>query len=407
MKQLNWYQIFGKSNIPDGRTVLPTDDIQIWLNCANIWNKTYTTLGEVLADTDTLLALINSSNAVDYMVRSTTWAAGASIPTMTSNTTPSGVVLEGQSMQSGSEGYKLFDGFTNTQPYKASAATSAWIGYDFGSAVTINTMSVYSGGSGRPCTLGYSDNGVNWTDYETALTTVSNAWVDQSVSIGSPHRFWRCKVVLDTAVAGFGINEVRIYSLSITNNATAMTLIGANNYCANTLLADSTWCNAICNSEYFESVLNVKIPKMTSDTTPSGKAFGDSIETSYPAYKAMDGNDTSYALSLGNATNPTFGYTFTANRSIYLAVLLVSSSANSSVTYTCKLQGSNDEFINDVHDITEAFTYSASINDKITVKKVCTLLSGCSSYRAINTARTSSAARFMAYSIQFYGREDV
>ena len=64
------------SAIPDGSTVLPTDDIQIWLNCADIWDKAYTTLNEVLSDTVTLTALIADNNAVDYMVRSTTWASG-------------------------------------------------------------------------------------------------------------------------------------------------------------------------------------------------------------------------------------------------------------------------------------------------------------------------------------------
>lgn len=59
--------------VPDGSTVLPKDDIEIWLACANI-NKSYTTLAEVLADTDTLQAIISNNNAVDYMVRSTTWA---------------------------------------------------------------------------------------------------------------------------------------------------------------------------------------------------------------------------------------------------------------------------------------------------------------------------------------------
>ena len=63
------------ATIPVGSTVLPTDDIQIWLNCAGIYDKTsYTTLEDVLADHDTLATLISNNNAVDYMVRSTTWA---------------------------------------------------------------------------------------------------------------------------------------------------------------------------------------------------------------------------------------------------------------------------------------------------------------------------------------------
>lgn len=156
------------SAVPDGRTVLPTDDIQIWLNCADIWDKTYTALAEVLADTTTLLALINSPNAVDYMVRSTTWASG------------------------------------------------------------------------------------------------------------------------------------------LTANSTAMSYIGLNNYCANTLLADSTWCNAICNSEYFESVLNVKVPTMTSNTTPEGICSCDKNFTQDPAWHAFD-NNTSTQWSTFQQSSPSTG----------------------------------------------------------------------------------------------------
>ena len=62
------------SFVPDGSTVTPVNDIQTWLHCGDIWDKNYTTLSQVLADSTTLSALIADSNAVDYMVRSTTWA---------------------------------------------------------------------------------------------------------------------------------------------------------------------------------------------------------------------------------------------------------------------------------------------------------------------------------------------
>lgn len=61
--------------IPDGSTVTPTDDVQTLLNCADIWDKAYTTISQLLADTTSLLAVITDNNAVDYLVRSTTWAS--------------------------------------------------------------------------------------------------------------------------------------------------------------------------------------------------------------------------------------------------------------------------------------------------------------------------------------------
>ena len=42
---------------PNGATATPTDDVQTWLHCANIWNKSYTTISEVVADTTTLNTL--------------------------------------------------------------------------------------------------------------------------------------------------------------------------------------------------------------------------------------------------------------------------------------------------------------------------------------------------------------
>jgi hypothetical protein len=152
--------------IPEGSTVLPTDDIQTWLKCAGIRDKAYTTLSEVLADHDTLYLLMGNDNAVDYLVRSTTWVSGitadetamryigkwnyassalldasawetgilastykdyiinAKIPTMTSDTTPSGVAsFKGGAADDNRKAWKAFDG--NTGHAANQTATSA------------------------------------------------------------------------------------------------------------------------------------------------------------------------------------------------------------------------------------------------------------------------------------------
>ena len=90
------------------------------------------------------------------------------------------------------------------------------------------------------------------------------------------------------------------WASSVVADSTAMTYIGADDYCADTLLSDSTWLSAIANSTYFESVLNVKVPTMTSNTTPSGTAGATSIqETSNDAWNAFD-NNTSKAWGAKN-----------------------------------------------------------------------------------------------------------
>ena len=139
-------------DIPNGATVTPTDDVQTWLHCANVWDKSYTTVSEVIADTTSLNVLIANENANNYLVRSTSFA----------------------------------------------------------------------------------------TD--------------------------------------------------ICNNESAMTYIGLNDYCANKLLADSTWCTAMCNSTYFEKVLNKCVPSLTSNTgLDGGEASGDFDNPAY--YTFADASD--------------------------------------------------------------------------------------------------------------------
>ena len=260
MKQLNWYQIFGKSNIPDGRTVLPTDDIQIWLHCANIWNKTYTTLAEVLADTDTLLALITSNNAVDYMVRSTTWASGVSA------------------------------------------------------------------------------------------------------------------------------------------DSSAMSYIGLNNYCANTLLADATWCEAICNSTYFESVLNVKVPAMTSATTPEGEVIGTFGATiggqTYYGWKCFDGNDSTEGIGT-STSNQIIGYMFTSSMCLKKVHLVVDNYRRWNAG--AKLQGTNDG-----NTWTDIYTTDSVVTGTIDLN-----ISNNTSYLGYRFANLNASVNPSAQTIQFYGREDV
>ena len=200
---------------PDGSSVTPTDNITTWLRCASIFNKSYTTLSEVLEDTTTLLELINNNNAVDYMVRSSTWITDIcsdeyamsyigsnnycadavladstwfaaiidsaymesilnfSNPTMTSNTTPSG---EAFASSQNRPAYYAFDGTSNSWAAN-SGASNNYIGYDFGESVKILLAIVNLGGSrGRNYTfkLQGSNDGQNQNvvDLESQAITI-------------------------------------------------------------------------------------------------------------------------------------------------------------------------------------------------------------------------------------------
>lgn len=169
---------------PNGATATPTDDVQKWLHCANIFDKTdLTTIDDVIADTTTLNILISDNNASDYLARSTTWASDicsnetamiyiglndyctnklladstwctailssayfnkilkALIPTMTSNTAPSGEASASSVFNNDDDGqysaYKSFDNNDSTFWLSNNNVNDAYITYKFNKDVTI------------------------------------------------------------------------------------------------------------------------------------------------------------------------------------------------------------------------------------------------------------------------------
>ena len=254
-------------DIPNGSTITPINDIQIWLHCANIWDKSYTTITQVLNDASTLQALISSNNAADYMARSTTWAS------------------------------------------------------------------------------------------------------------------------------------------SVTANQTAMSYIGLNNYCANKLLANSTWRTAICSSTYFESVLNVKVPTMTSNTTPSGVASSSGVySTGYEAWRSFVGVDKSTAMMAGSGANAWLQYKFT--NAVNIAKVTIKEYNNPSgvainalikdITFKVSNDGTNWTNVGtaSVTNVTQGKEYSFNIN-----------YSGKYTYFRVTASNNNGQSSYTQFGReQYYGR---
>lgn len=250
-------KVYNLSFIPDGRTVTPVNDVQTLLHCAGIFDKGYTVLSQLLGDTASLYTVITDNNAIDYLVRSTSFASG---------------------------------------------------------------------------------------------------------------------------VAG---------------DSNAMTYIGSDNYASDTLLADSTWCSAICNSTYFESVLNAKVPVMTSNTTPEGEGLIGAHYGSDIAWYAFDGNAGTYARPLNDIGNY-IGYRFVPNVRIFK--LYFKGIIDYSATISYKLQQSSDgtTWLDASSDI--AFSDGNHIVNNTLAKSAYVRL--IQSYKG--TSDTS-----VAMNLQFYGRKDV
>lgn len=407
--------------VPDGSTVTPTDDIQKWLACAGITDKTYTTLAEVLNDSTTLLALLSNNNASDYLVRSKSWAtASGLVPTMTSNTTPSGTAFSNSERQAA---YKAFDGDDTSYAANQENVFPYYLGYTFPTATVVRKVYIlpyYE--SGAPFIKDFKIQGSNdgFTSDIHDLYDGSFLATDTSKTVTltntSAYTSYRLNVINVFNSSGYAsIKTVQFYALAenqgLCDNSTAMTDIGANNYCANTLLDDSTWCTAICNSTYFESVLNVKVPTMTSATTPSGECFADSNATDQEPYKAFDNNSSTTWSSNGlNYGTAYVGYSFTSQNKMYLADF---TQRVISVTYpprtgVIKYQGTND--INGTwNDISDEITINAWVNSSPQV--IRNRLYGTTKYQHYRCLYISISGSTEVYpttaDIQFYGRQDI
>lgn len=303
----------------DGSTVEPTDDIATWLKCANIEDPSVTTLSDVLANRSLFETLIANSNACNYMARSTTWAlAEGLVPKMTSNTEPSGVVTS-----SGNDSvnhpswlpYKVFNEDI-TEGWWSNIGTNSYISYQSVRPICVKKISVQSVLDSnfirlKNFKLQGSNDGSNWTDIYSGVYKNNDRIQIFSFANDNSYSYHRLYCIDNYATStGFSIviRNLQFYSKEdITTSQDAMSLIGKYDYCSNVLLSNSTWAEAIGKSEYFEEVLNVKVPKMTSNTAPSGEAFASADSTN--AYKAFTNNISDFWGS--NVTSSaSIGYKF-------------------------------------------------------------------------------------------------
>lgn len=261
MKQLNLYYHGGGGgggSVPDGKTVTPTDDVQTLLACAGITDKAYTTISEVLSDNATLYTVIGSNNAVDYLVRSTTWTSdicvnpnamsciggsdycanaligdatwdsticnsdsfdlvlNCKVPKMTNNTAPSGV-CSSNSTFSGKAPYMAFDKNANTA--WVSASNSATLTYQFNSPVCIKRISVFATSTQGDFSLlnfslSASEDGVT---FDTLIGTTSytiNNNMEMIVSNSKNYLYYRLSVSGGSKFAV--VNEVQLYGRKIS-----------------------------------------------------------------------------------------------------------------------------------------------------------------------------------------------
>ena len=406
------------SKVVPSPSSVPANDIDWWLWFGGV-SGSYSTLADILADSTALATLTASTDAVDYLVRCKGWITSkALVPIMTSDTTPRGEAF-GLTPASGNQAYKAFDNNSSTfyAETNLSSGSGAYVGYDFKKLVNIKKIDViyYNLPSTAVAKVQYynSDNDT-WVDASDELTILANG-VLQSFNINTDAKStkWRLYKVSSAYSGGdrFPICTLQFYSSQesecITENQSAMSYIGLNNYCANTLLADSDWLDGIANSTYMESVLNVKVPAMTSDTTPSGVCSASSVHSGYTekkAYMAFDNNKTEGNGWWSNAsTNQYVQYDFGTAKHIYKFNIIPEYISSHLRVKNYKIQGSNNG-----SSFTDLFTGIFS-SDSSQYQDHFNILTTNGSYRyyrclVVDNYSTLSCA---VCELQFYGREDV
>ena len=141
--------------------------------------------------------------------------------------------------------------------------------------------------------------------------------------------------------------------------------------------------------------LNVKIPTMTSATTPSGICFTSASQSNYPVWQAFDGNETSRGGS-ANAAGAYLGYQFTSQilaKKVYINI--GDFNANAGYKIQSSIDGTN--YVDLVNSITQnPSTYSLPNNN-----------TKYNYYRWKQTNKNGAYSASVVFTLQVYGREDV
>ena len=147
---------------------------------------------------------------------------------------------------------------------------------------------------------------------------------------------------------------------------------------------------------------------MTSNTTPSGECFADSVKGSYYAYKAFDKTLSSPWVSTETAMPHYVGYQFAKKVSVYKVVATYIDSAQSYVK-AFSIQASDDSFVNDIQNI-----YSGTEPDYGMTQVTRTYITSPGAIRkqavrfyVTSNYKPASDPKAGVDELQFYGRADV
>lgn len=209
-----------------------------------------------------------------------TWGPKGNVPVMTSDTAPYGEASASRYHETNLP-YKAFDNDNSTMWLSSNGyfESGNWIQYKFTNPVRVKKVAFYDcPTSGLNRTKAYriqaSNDGTNWITIKDDINTISNArtLITSDLTNTDFYIYWRLVI----------------------------------------LTAHTTAASQIHTLQFYGREMKVCVPTMTSNTTPYGEASADSIYGSdYPAWKAFDGDDTTFWHSNGGTQDHYIQYKFT------------------------------------------------------------------------------------------------
>lgn len=225
--------------------------------------------------------------------------------------------------------------------------------------------------------------------WDSTITTIAELLADTS----------SLQTVITTNNSADYLARSTTFASAITANANAMSYIGLNNYCANKLLAVSDWLTAIANSTYVDSVLNVKVPTMTSNTAPSGKCYSSTPYSGYSAYYAFANRQDGVTWGISSGNTAYVAYQFTEAVKVYFVKFKARRiAASNGWTYSV---GTNN------NNYTDVYTGAGNSDTGTTYYDYSTIVENPSSKDTHKiTVKANNNNPAVEY-LQFYGRVDV
>ena len=301
-----------------------------------------------------------------------TWGAKGNVPIMTANNAPYGECVGTAGQSSSYDLCKAFDGDTTTIWNTAAGLTTATIGYHFPNPVNVrkiqymafNDSSPSQYGNSHSLTLEYSNDGINYT-------AISGATFNVAAN--------ECKTELEFTSDNNIYAPYWIIRFSDSNYVN-----GGNRYILTASL------------QFYGRELSALVPTMTDNTHPKGECISNN--TSSTIYYAFDNNSNTEFSFIGST--PNIGYDFGQATKILSARAKIRHSSASTVTSKWKLQGSDDGFASDIHDLTSEVTVSSANVYLGYTDFICNTIENYKAYRLQNT---QSSTGMSCDDIQFIG----